>query len=240
MYFVSFHWHLNFTNNCPSVPNIPRTAPELGINLNIPNLRDQISRFLYEQENPDLDIPLDDVPLAECPQFDGNIRVYPSAVSIYYAPSDKSGIRGMFRERIRAVQSWRKGPARYDCVFVERDSDLPGFRALYVARVHAFLSITHKKVKYPCAVVSWFSTIGDSPCQCPDTGMWMVEPDFDQTGNRAMSIIHIDSILRSAHLMGVSGSQFIPHHLTFNHTLDAFRAFYVNKYIDHHAHEIAF
>ena len=70
--------------------------------------------------------------------------------------------------------------------------------------------------------------------------MWMVEPDFDETGNHAMSVNHIDSILRSTHLMGVSGSQFIPHHLTFNHTLDAFLAFYVNKYIDHHAHEIAF
>ncbi|KIM34925.1 hypothetical protein M413DRAFT_79919 [Hebeloma cylindrosporum] len=70
--------------------------------------------------------------------------------------------------------------------------------------------------------------------------MWMVEPDFDRTGNRAMSIIHIDSILRGAHLMGVSGTQFIPHHLTFSDTLDAFRSFYVNKYIDHHSHEIAF
>lgn len=148
----------------------------------------------------------------------------------------------MFRERIRAVGSWRKGPARHDCVFVERDPDLPGFRGLYVARVRAFLSITHNKVKYPCAVVSWFSTVevGDSS-PCPDTGMWMVEPDFDQTGNCAMSVIHVDSILRAAHLMGVSnGSEFIPQHLKFNHTLDAFRSFYVNKYIDHHAHEIAF
>jgi len=187
-------------------------------------------------KNPDFANEI--VPLAACPQFEGNIRVFPSAISIYYAPSDKSGIRGMFRERIRAVQSWRKGPARYDCVFVERDPDLRGFRGSYVARVRAFLSITHNRLKYPCALISWFSTIGDSPY--PDTGMWMVEPDFDQTGNRAMSIIHIDSILRSADLMGVSGSQFIPHHLTFNHTLEAFHAFYVNKYIDHHAHEITF
>ncbi|KIM41784.1 hypothetical protein M413DRAFT_27359 [Hebeloma cylindrosporum] len=210
------------------IPNLPRTAQELGTRLNIPDLRGRISRFLYEQDNPDLDIPLDDVPLSACPQFEGNIRVFPSAISIYYAPSDKSGVRGMFRERIRAVESWRKGPARYDCVFVERDPDLPGFRGLYVARVRAFLSITHNKVKYPCALVWWFSTVGDSPC--PDTGMWMVEPDFDQTGNRAMSIIHIDSILRGAHLMGVSsGSQFIPHHLSFSHTLDAFRSFYTKQ-----------
>ncbi|KIM36915.1 hypothetical protein M413DRAFT_77676 [Hebeloma cylindrosporum] len=145
----------------------------------------------------------------------------------------------MFRERIRAVSSWRRGPPRYDCVFVERDPDQPGFQGLFVARVRSFFSITHSnKVKYPCALVSWFSTIGDSPCQ--ETGMWMVEPDFDRTGNRAMSIIHIDSILRGAHLMGVSGTQFIPHHLTFSDTLDAFRSFYVNKYIDHHSHEIAF
>ncbi|KAF8800035.1 hypothetical protein BYT27DRAFT_7236140 [Phlegmacium glaucopus] len=220
------------------IPNLPRTAPELGAYLAIPNLSALISRFLYEQENPDSDIPLDDVPLADCPQFKGNIRVFPSAVSIYYAPSDKSGIRGMFRERIRAVDSWRKGPARHDCVFVEHNPDLPGFRGLYLARIRSFFSITHNKVKYPCALVYWFSTVGNSPC--PDTGMWMVEPDFDQTGNRAMSVIHIDSILRGAHLMGVYGSQHLPHHLKFNHTLDAFRYFYVNKYIDHHSHEIAF
>jgi hypothetical protein len=70
--------------------------------------------------------------------------------------------------------------------------------------------------------------------------MWMVEPDFDRTGNHAIDIIHLDSILRGAHIMGVSGQQFLPHHLNFAHTLDAFHAFYVNKYIDHHAHEIAF
>ena len=231
--------HMNFRlMTCVQVPNLPRTASELGDYLDIPNLCDLISRFLYEQENPESNIPLDDIPLADCPQFEGNIRVFPSSVSIYYAPSDKSGLRGMFRERIRAVSSWRRGPARYDCVFVERDPDLPGFRGLYVARVRSFFSITHNRMKYPCALVSWFSTIGESPCL--DTGMWMVEPDFDRTGNHAMSIIHLDSILRGAHLMGVSGSQFIPHHLRFTDTLDAFRAFYVNKYIDHHAHEIAF
>ena len=117
-------------------------------------------------------------------------------------------------------------------VFVERDPNLPGFRGLYVACVHSFFSITHNRVNYPCTLVSWFSTVGESPCL--DTGMWMVEPDFDQTGNHTMSIIHLDSILCGAHLMGVSGSQFIPPHLKFTHMLDTFHAFYVNKYIDHH------
>jgi hypothetical protein len=154
-----------FSRNCKadgyySVPNLPRTPIELGVRLDIPDLNHLISRFLYEQEHLVLDIPLDDVPLTDLPQFEGNIHVFPSAISIYYAPSDKSGIRGMFRERIRAVESWRNGPARYDCIFVEQDPDLPGFRGLFVAHVRAFFSITHNKVKYPCALVSWFSTVG--------------------------------------------------------------------------------
>ena len=69
--------------------------------------------------------------------------------------------------------------------------------------------------------------------------MWKVEPDFDNLGNVAMSIIHLDSMVRSAHLMGIAGTTRIPH-LTFDRSLDAFQAFFVNKYIDHHAHEYAF
>ena len=55
-----------------------------------------------------------------------------------------------------------------------------------------------------------------------------------------MSIIHLDSMVRSAHLMGIADATQIPHHLTFDRSLDDFQAFYVNKYIDHHAHEYAF
>ncbi|KAF8230335.1 hypothetical protein L208DRAFT_1282235 [Tricholoma matsutake] len=70
--------------------------------------------------------------------------------------------------------------------------------------------------------------------------MWKVKPDFDNTGNLAMSIIHLNSMVHGAHLMGIAGATQIPHHLTFDHSLDAFQAFYVNKYTDHHAHEYAF
>ena len=70
--------------------------------------------------------------------------------------------------------------------------------------------------------------------------MWKVEPNFDNMGNLAMLIIHLDSMVRSAHLMGIAGTTQIPHHLTFDCSLDAFQAFYVNKYIDHYVHEYAF
>jgi hypothetical protein len=136
------------------VHNIPRKADTLGIHLKVPHLSSLIRRFLYEQDNPDLDIPLDSVSLEDCSRFSGTVRVYPSACAIYYAPSDKSGTRGMFRERIRAVDSWRGGPARRDCVFIEHSPDVEGFADLLVARVHSFLSILHDKTKYPCALVS--------------------------------------------------------------------------------------
>jgi hypothetical protein len=188
----------------------------------------------------DENLELDDVPLSDCPVLTNltKIRVFPSAVAIYYAPSDLSGTRGMFRERIRAVDSWRHGPARRDCVFVQHDPDQPGFRGLYVARVNHFFSVRHNRIQFPCALVSWYSTIGTVPCA--DTGMWRVQPDFDNLGNHAMSLIHLDSIVRGAHLMGIAGSSRIPNHLTFDRSLDAFQFFYVNKYIDHHAHEFAF
>jgi hypothetical protein len=70
--------------------------------------------------------------------------------------------------------------------------------------------------------------------------MWIVEPDFDNMGQRAMSIIHLDAVLRGAHLMGNAGSSHIPRDLTCHDSLDAFSSFFVNKYIDHHSHEIAF
>jgi hypothetical protein len=58
--------------------------------------------------------------------FDEPISVYPSAVATFYSPSDLCGTQGMHRERIRAVSSWRRGPGRYDCVFVNTDSDAAG------------------------------------------------------------------------------------------------------------------
>ena len=55
-----------------------------------------------------------------------------------------------------------------------------------------------------------------------------------------MSVVHLDTILRNAHLMGVAGGDYIPLDLKFHNSLDAFQEFYVNKYIDHHSHEIVF
>lgn len=52
--------------------------------------------------------------------------------------------------------------------------------------------------------------------------------------------IHLDTVLRAAHLMGVCGEAFIPKTITSANSLDAFYSFYVNKFIDHHTFEIVF
>ena len=140
----------------------------------------------------------------------------------------------MRREHIRAVISWRNAPGRYDTVFVNTDSSADGMRGLDVACVRLFFSFSHDGIEYPCAFVHWFSRVGNSPDD--HTGMWVVQPDDENPP----SIIHLDSIVRAAHLLPVFGPGRAPRTLSFTDTLDKFTRFYVNKFIDHHAFETVF
>ena len=100
------------------------------------------------------------------------------------------------------------------------------------------MSFMFEGKKYPCALVEWFSQIGNIPDV--ETGLWVVEPDLNDDGSRYCSIIHIDSIVRGAHLIPVYGHDFIPLNINFSNSLDTFRGYYVNKFVDYHAHTIAF
>ena len=68
--------------------------------------------------------------------------------------------------------------------------------------------------------------------------MWKVQPDFKRDGTPYKAIVHMECILRAAHLMPVYGVQFLAEDFNFEDTLDTFRLLYVNKFIDHHANEI--
>lgn len=144
----------------------------------------------------------------------------------------------MRRERIRSVPSWRGGPGRHDCVFLETDPDVKGMRGLDIARVRLFFSFKFRSKFYPCALIQWFSRMGNRPDD--DTGMWVVRPDSDADGSPHLSVVHLDTILRAAHLIGIYGKNMLPKTLSFAQSLDLFRTYYVNKYIDHHSFEIAF
>ena len=218
----------------------PKTLYDLAGYIGEPKLPEYIRRFLYDQAYPNADICGMDASLEACPKLlpSLQVNVFHSASATYHAPSDLSGIGGMHREWIRATPSWKNGTSRYDCVFIGKDSEVEGFAGLYVARVKLFISFTVQDgVDYRCALVEWFSTYRDSPCE--ETGLWRVVPDRDARGRHVASLIHIDTILRGAHLIGVAGHQMLPKTLTHDQSLDVFRCFYVNKYVDYHAHEIA-
>ncbi|KAJ6527460.1 hypothetical protein B0H19DRAFT_969690 [Mycena capillaripes] len=214
----------------------PRFASDLAKYINVPVFPVLLAHFLSDQLHSesysDAGIDIDASDISTTP-----LSVFHSAVATFYAPSDSSGIRGMRRERIRSTPSWRKHGARRDCAFAVEDQDKPGFRGMSVVRIKLFFSFVHDGVEYPCALVEWFKKVGRSSDAC--TGMWVVEPEL-RGKHRLVTILHLDSLLRGAHLIPVFGSSHIPIGFRFSHSLDAFNAFHVNKYIDHHANEIAF
>jgi hypothetical protein len=149
----------------------------------------------------------------------------------------------MYREVIRSTPRWCRGDIagpRRDCVFVDvGESTAPGMRGLLVARVYLFFKFSYADVDYPCALVHWYTTTG--PERDGSTRLWVVEPEYIRHRYRHMSVIHLDSIVRAAHLLPrfPSNTQ-VPREINYTQTLDIYRSFYVNKYIDHHAFEIAF
>ncbi|KAH9983649.1 hypothetical protein BJV74DRAFT_776677 [Russula compacta] len=65
-----------------------------------------------------------------------------------------------------------------------------------------------------------------------------LEPEFEGNGCHTIAIIHLDCVMRAAHLLPVYGSSFIPQDFHFSDALDVFHAYFVNQHIDHHSHEL--
>ncbi|KAI0027636.1 hypothetical protein K488DRAFT_12519, partial [Vararia minispora EC-137] len=61
-----------------------------------------------------------------------------------------------------------------------------------------------------------------------------------RNSRRVQTVEHLDTVLHGAHLVPVFGGGDLPRNFTFHSSLDVFAQFYVNKYVDYHAHEIAF
>ena len=144
----------------------------------------------------------------------------------------------MKRERIRSTHQWRNQGPRRDCALVVEDENQPGLKGLTPVRVMLFFSFIYQEVTYPCALVDWFKRYGATPDKA--TGMWKVRPDM-RGRQRLTTVIHLDSMLRGAHLLPVfDGPTFLPVDFYYSDTLEAFEAYYVSKYADHQMHEICF
>jgi hypothetical protein len=167
--------------------------------------------------------------------MDPKVSVVRSATSIYFAPSDRSGITGSKRELMRATPSWRRADPRFDTILVRTGLE-PGPHGLEVARLRVLFSFVIGSARHEVALVEWFSYIGNSPDE--DTGMWVVKRKKRPDGSPFMDFICIDKILRSCHLLPIYGSEMISSDITHVTSLDMFQAYYVNKYADHHSFEI--
>ncbi|KAG1807119.1 uncharacterized protein BJ212DRAFT_1449385 [Suillus subaureus] len=154
----------------------------------------------------------DTIPLSACPRFEGHIKVFGSAVSTFFAPSDPSGIGGMQHKHIHSVPSWHRGPGCYDTVFVNTGSE-DGIHSMEVVHVLCFFPFHY--------------LVSDKPD--PGNGMWM-----SSTLGSSQS-----SLQYAAHLLSIFGEEFVPEKATFHETLDTYCGFYVNKFADHHSFEIA-
>jgi len=92
-----------------------------------------------------------------------DVSVFHSAQATFFAPSNPSGVHGMYRETIRSTPRWTRGEIpgpRRDCVFVSAPGDETDTTVndLNVARVLSFFSFSRSGKVYQCALVHWFST----------------------------------------------------------------------------------
>ena len=221
----------------------PKDIYCLGRYIGYPNLPDLIQQYLTQQATSNVDQDPTTTPLPPSITHETisqveHVKVFHSARAIFCAPSNPSSTSGMYCETIRATPSWNRGEIpgpRYDCIFVadggSSESDMNG---LLVARVLLFFSFMIDEELHQCALVHWFSTLGNQPD--PDNGMWVVAPEAAGQ-SRSVSVVHIDSIVRAAHLLPIFDENPLPRTLNYTSTLDSFKAFYVNNYIDYHAYE---
>jgi hypothetical protein len=140
----------------------------------------------------------------------------------------------MHRQRIRSTPKLY-GKHRRDTVLVELGEDGAIMKGMVVARVKLFYSFKYCDKEYACALVNWLLPEEFDE----DTGMWIVRREKEaRTHLPTADVIPLESIVRGIHLLPVYGNAEVPHCFNPADALDAFSSFFVNKFIDYHAHEL--
>ncbi|KAH9014681.1 hypothetical protein EDB84DRAFT_1277590 [Lactarius hengduanensis] len=223
---VACRSHIEFSER-----GYPSRLNALAMYIQQPKFPLVLAQFLYKFSHPDELVAPSTID--ECPAFEGAIKVHHSAIATFYAPSDLSGSGGLRCERIRSTPHFF-GYSRRDTVFVVVDDSQAGMEAMEIGRVLLFFSFEYRRKSFSCALINWFVHTDERD---PDTGMWVVKQELDRRGQPTLEVIHIDSIARAAHLLPVYGDSRVPESFHYHCALDSYRTFFVNHYVDHHAHE---
>ncbi|KAI6114259.1 hypothetical protein F5141DRAFT_1187848 [Pisolithus sp. B1] len=165
-----------FEHTCTK--NVGALAAELGVT-EIPNI---LCHFLHSQLCPTDNHDPEDIPLQECPSFNGKICVCNSMCSTFFAPSQLNGTYGMHHEYICSCPMWRGGGPHLDY----------GMHHLDIAHILCFFSFKYLGKLFPCAIVHWFDHVRDGPDTA--TGMWIVCPSYHTHNHWNITIIHINTV----------------------------------------------
>ena len=123
-------------------PRYPRNLNHLARYINQPLFPIALRRFLFHHNHSDLEqAPAN---IEDLPSFEGEIKVYHSAIATYYAPSDICGAGGLHREFIRSTPSFH-GHERRDTVFVVLDESKKGMEGMEIGRVLLFFSFQYRR-----------------------------------------------------------------------------------------------
>jgi hypothetical protein len=224
---------LLFSINVVIEPRYPHNLHQLATFIHQPGFPLALHQFLFalnQQDRTRTRAPAEH----DLPSFKGEIKVYHSAIACFYAPSDLCGAGGLRRERIRSTPCFH-GSERRDTVFVVLDEEMSGMEGMEIARVLLFFSFHYCRKDYACALINWY-VHDDEPDR--DTGMWTVQLECDRRGQPTVEVINIDAIARGAHLLPIYGSSRVPDDFSHHDALDSYKSFFVNHFIDHHAHEL--
>jgi hypothetical protein len=210
----------------------PTRLTALAAVIHQPDFPPALQMFIHQRNHPDSLAPPDDL-------FGGPIRVFHSATMEFYAPSDLCGAGGMYREVIQANPNFG-GVPRFDTIFVSVSDDKKVMAGLLVARVRLLFSYfdPYDQKEVSCVLVTWLVHPNDASEPDAVTGMWKLCPEHDENGKCPVQVIHLDTILRGAHLLPCYGEGFLPTDLKYSDALDAWDYYFVNQFIDYHAHAL--
>ncbi|KAN0101066.1 hypothetical protein V8E55_001050 [Tylopilus felleus] len=126
----------------------------------------------------------------------------------------------------------KDGP-RHDYAFVYSQPGRPGMCGLDVIHILTFFTFGHYTKEYPCVVMHKYTISNEAD---EDTGMWVVQPAYNTRWQPDLTIIHLNTLYRTAHLIPIYGNRPISTEIQADNSYNSFHAFYINKYVDHHTY----